>query len=41
MNAWPGTLLRVAVVAGSVLALVFIGFFDEAGRQRLLPLFRP
>ena len=41
MNAWPGTLLAVAVVAGSVVALVFIGFFHEAGRQRLLPLLRP
>jgi hypothetical protein len=41
MNALLGTLLGVAVVAGSVVALVSIGFFHEAGRQWLLPLLRP
>jgi deazaflavin-dependent oxidoreductase (nitroreductase family) len=41
MNALLGTVLRVVVVAGSVAALVSIGFFHEAGRQWLLPLLRP
>jgi deazaflavin-dependent oxidoreductase (nitroreductase family) len=41
MNAWLGTLLGVAVVAGSVVALVSIGLFHEVGRQWLLPLLRP
>jgi deazaflavin-dependent oxidoreductase (nitroreductase family) len=41
MNALPGILVGVAVVAGSVVALVSIGLFHEAGRQRLLPLLRP
>ena len=41
MNTWLGSLLAIAVVAGSVVALVIIGFFHEAGRQRLLPLLRP
>ena len=39
MNAWLGSLLAIAVVAGSVLALVFIGFFHEAGRQGRSPCF--
>jgi deazaflavin-dependent oxidoreductase (nitroreductase family) len=33
--------LAIAGVAVSVLALVLIGFFHEAGRKRLLPLLRP
>jgi deazaflavin-dependent oxidoreductase (nitroreductase family) len=41
MNAWLGPLLAIAVVAGSAVALVNLGFFHEAGRQRLLPLLRP
>jgi deazaflavin-dependent oxidoreductase (nitroreductase family) len=41
MNAWLGPLFAIAVVAGSVVALVILGFFHEAGRQRLLPLLRP
>ena len=41
MNTWLGPMLAIAGVAVSVLALVFIGFFHEAGRQRLLPLLRP
>ena len=41
MNTWVGSLLVIAVVAGSVVALVIIGFFHEAGRRRLLPLLRP
>jgi deazaflavin-dependent oxidoreductase (nitroreductase family) len=41
MNAWLGALLAIAVVAGSAVALVNIGFFHEAGRQRLLPVLRP
>jgi deazaflavin-dependent oxidoreductase (nitroreductase family) len=41
MNAWLGTLLALAVVAGAGVALVNIGFFHEAGRQRLLPFLRP
>jgi deazaflavin-dependent oxidoreductase (nitroreductase family) len=41
MNAWLGPLLAIAVVAGSAVALVNIGFFHEAGRQRLLPVLRP
>jgi deazaflavin-dependent oxidoreductase (nitroreductase family) len=41
MNALLGTLLGLAVVAGSVVVLVSIGFFHEAGRQWLLPLLRP
>ena len=41
MNAWLRPLLAIAGVAVSVAALVFIGFFRETGRQRLLPLLRP
>ena len=43
MNAWLGPLLAIAigVVAGLAVALVNIGFFHEAGRQRLLPFLRP
>jgi deazaflavin-dependent oxidoreductase (nitroreductase family) len=41
MHAWQGPLLAIAGVAVAVVALVFIGFFHEAGRQRLLPLLRP
>ena len=41
MDTWLGPMLAIAGVAVSVLALVFIGFFHEAGRQRLLPLLRP
>jgi deazaflavin-dependent oxidoreductase (nitroreductase family) len=41
MNTWLGSMLTIAVVAGSAVALVIIGFFHEAGRQRLLPLLRP
>jgi len=41
MNTWLGPVLAIAVVAGSVVALVNIGFFHEAGRQRLLPVLRP
>jgi deazaflavin-dependent oxidoreductase (nitroreductase family) len=41
MNAWLGSLLAIAVVAGSVVALVIVGFFHESGRQRLLPWLRP
>lgn len=41
MNAWLRPLLTIVVVAGSAVALVNIGFFHEAGRQRLLPWLRP
>jgi deazaflavin-dependent oxidoreductase (nitroreductase family) len=41
MHSWVGPLLAIAGVAVVVLALAFIGFFHEAGRQRLLPLLRP
>ena len=41
MNEWLRPLLAIAGVAVSVAALVFIGFFREGGRQRLLPLLRP
>jgi deazaflavin-dependent oxidoreductase (nitroreductase family) len=41
MNTWLGFLFAIAVVAGSVVTLLIIGFFHEAGRQRLLPLLRP
>jgi deazaflavin-dependent oxidoreductase (nitroreductase family) len=41
MNTSLGSLLAIAVVAGSVVALVIIAFFHEAGRRRLLPLLRP
>jgi deazaflavin-dependent oxidoreductase (nitroreductase family) len=41
MHSWVVALLAIACVAVAVLALVFIGFFREAGRQRLLPLLRP
>jgi len=41
MHSWVGALLATAGVTVAVLALVFIGFFHEAGRQRLLPLLRP
>jgi deazaflavin-dependent oxidoreductase (nitroreductase family) len=41
MNTWVGSLLVIAVVVGSLVALVSIGFLREAGRQRLLPLLRP
>jgi deazaflavin-dependent oxidoreductase (nitroreductase family) len=41
MDSWLGPLLAIAGVAAAVVALVFIGFFHESGRQRLLPLLRP
>ena len=41
MSTSLGSLLAIAVVAGSVVALVILGFFHEGGRQRLLPLLRP
>ena len=41
MHTWLGPLFAVAVVAGSAVALVNIGFFHEAGRQLLLPFLRP
>jgi deazaflavin-dependent oxidoreductase (nitroreductase family) len=41
MHSWPRPLLAIAGVAVAVVALVFIGFFHESGRQRLLPLLRP
>ena len=41
MSASLGAMLAIAVVAGSVVALIITGFFHEAGRQRLLPLLRP
>ena len=41
MHSSRGSLLVVAVVAGSLVALVILGFFHEAGRRRLLPLLRP
>ena len=40
MHTLLGPMLAIAGVAISVLALVFIGFFREAGRKRLLPLLR-
>jgi deazaflavin-dependent oxidoreductase (nitroreductase family) len=41
MHSWLGPLLAIAGIAVAVVALVSIGFFHEAGRQRLLPLLRP
>ena len=41
MHSWLRPLLAIAGVIVALLALVFIGFFHEAGRQRLLPLLRP
>ena len=41
MHLWPGPLLAIAGVAVALVALVFVGFFREAGRQRLLPSLRP
>ena len=41
MNAWLASVLAIAVVVGSVVALVILAFFHETGRQQLLPLLRP
>ena len=41
MNTKIGPLLVIALIGGSAVILVIIGFFREAGRQRLLPLLRP
>jgi deazaflavin-dependent oxidoreductase (nitroreductase family) len=41
MDSWLGLLLAIAAVSVVLIALVFVAFFHEAGRQRLLPLLRP
>ena len=41
MNSSPKLLLAIAIVGGSMVVLLIVGFFHEAGRQRLLPLLRP
>ena len=41
MRSWLWILARAAVFAGAATALVYVVFWHEAGRRRMLPVLRP